>query len=100
MGRRETLHSLLLTMGTSNVYFQPPENVKISYPAIIYQRNWQATEYANNNPYTHRKRYQVTVIDRNPDSTIPEKVADLPECKFATHFAKDGLNHDIYNLYF
>jgi len=100
MGRREDLQSLLETMGTSNVYFQPPENLKIQYPAIIYQRNWRATDYANNEPYNHKKRYQVTVIDRNPDSSIPEKIADLPLARFATHFVKDGLNHDVYNIFF
>lgn len=89
-----------MILGTTNVYFQPPENIRMSYPAIVYSRNWQTTQFADNSPYASKQRYQVTVIDRDPDSEIPRKIAELPLCQFATHFVKDGLNHDVYNLYF
>lgn len=101
MGQRQTLQTLLESLlGSRNVYFQPPANTQIKYPAIVYSRNWRATEFAGNRPYTDKKRYQITVIDRNPDSEVPDKIAALPLCKFASHFSKDGLNHDIFNLYF
>lgn len=48
----------------------------------------------------HKKRYQVTVVDKNPDSVIHEKVLKLPLCKFDRHYNKDNLNHDVYTLYF
>jgi hypothetical protein len=56
--------------------------------------------FADNKPYNHQKAYMVTVIDRNPDSEIPEKIAMLPMCKFNRHYTKDNLNHDIYTLYY
>jgi hypothetical protein len=46
------------------------------------------------------KRYQVTIIDRDPDSGIPEVVAGLPTSTFSRHFTVDNLNHDVYTLYF
>ena len=46
------------------------------------------------------KRYEVTVIDRNPDSAIPERIATFPRCRYVTFFTKDSLNHDIFSLYF
>jgi hypothetical protein len=42
----------------------------------------------------------VTVIDRNPDSEIPDKVAALPMTLFNRWFAADNLHHDVFNVYF
>jgi len=88
------------TFNTYKIYFQPPETVKLSYPCIIYSRNLGETRFANNKPYTHRLRYTIIVIDKNPDSEILEKVAMLPMCVFDRHYTSDNLNHDVYNLYY
>lgn len=101
MGLRQQLQDLLTEiLGTNNVYFQPPSNLVMKYPCIIYKRDDVVTEFANNKPYKHKKRYQVTVVDEDPDSEIPDKVAALPLCSFDRFFAADNLNHDVYNLYF
>lgn len=100
MARRSALHQLLKSLGTNNVYFQPPENTKITYPAIIYKRDAANTEFADNNPYQHTKRYLATVIDKDPDSEIVEAMAKLPKCIFSRHFVADNLNHDSYVIYF
>lgn len=101
MGTRLELQTLLeQTLGSRNVYFQPPETLKISYPCIIYTRDYAVTKFADNNPYTHTKRYSVTVIDKNPDSLIPDMIASMPLSTFVRHYTADNLNHDIYNVYF
>lgn len=99
MAQRSDLQTLLETFAP-NVYFQPPETLKITYPCIVYKRDNEYTEFADDLPYHRRKRYQVTVIDRDPDSGIPDKVGDLPLCRFARFFTADNLNHDVFNLYF
>lgn len=101
MEKRVQLQALLeLLIDSINVYFQPPENVKLMYPCIVYSRSSVETKFANNNPYNHQTKYQVTVVDKDPDSKIPQKIAMLPMCSFAQHFTSDGLNHDVYNLYY
>lgn len=85
---------------TDQVYFQPPENVQMKYPAIVYHRDFADTKFADNNPYRYTKRYMVTVIDRNPDSAIPNKIALLPMCSFNRFFTADNLNHDVFQLFF
>lgn len=101
MGQRLDLQELLETiLGSANVYFQPPANVRMEYPAIVYSRDLAETLFAGNNPYLYTKRYQVTVIDRDPDSLIPDKVAALPMCTFSNAFVADNLNHSVFNLYF
>jgi hypothetical protein len=99
MAPRVALHELLLTF-VDNVYFQPPDNVQMKYPCIVYQREDLAVKYANNLPYDAIQRYQVTVIDRDPDSAIPLKVAALPRSSFDRFFVASGLNHDVFRLYF
>lgn len=101
MGQRLELQTLLEgVLGSRNVYFQPPTNDRIQYPCIVYQRDNAKTEFAANAPYTHTKRYSVTVIDEDPDSEIPDKVAALPLCIRNRFFVADKLNHDVFNLYF
>ena len=101
MGLRLDLQTLLEDLLSSeNVYFQPPANVQMQYPCIVYKRDDISTAFAGNLPYRLTKRYLVTVIDRNPDSVIPDKVASLPMCLFNRSFAKDGLNQDVFILYF
>ena len=99
MGQRLDLQALLLTF-VPNVYFQPPPTVAMTYPCIVYRRDSDHTEYADDLPYHRRKRYLVTVIDRDPDSPIPDKVGDLPLCRFDRFFTADNLNHDVFNLFF
>jgi hypothetical protein len=102
MDRRLQLQALLEELiGSSNVYFQPPETVKLLYPCIVYRRSVVGkTEYANDKPYHNQVAYDIIVIDKNPDSALLEKVASLPMCRYDRHFTKDNLNHDTYKLYY
>lgn len=99
MAPRQQLQSLLEGL-TEHVYFQPPENLKMQYPCIVYQRDFAETEFADNGPYRHDIRYMVTVIDRNPDSDLPGKVAKLPMTTFNRFYTADNLNHDVYTMFF
>ena len=85
---------------TDYVYFQPPTNTKISYPCIVYEREVADMASADNIGYRHTKKYLVTVIDPNPDSDIPDKVAALPMCSHNRFFTSSKLNHDVFNLFF
>lgn len=99
--RRLKIQDLLEELlGSPHVYFQPPPNVTMQYPCIVYTRSYERSQFAANVPYIVTKRYTVTVIDRDPDSSIPNKVAALPMCSYERFFTADNLNHDVFNLYF
>ena len=101
MGTRLQLQTLLETLiGSRNVYFQPPETFKMGYPCIVYSRNNSVVHFADNNPYKNQLRYQLILIDKNPDSSLVDKIASLPLCKFQRHYTKDNLNHDVYNIFY
>jgi hypothetical protein len=72
----------------------------MEYPCIVYEMTDAQTEFAGNMPYTYTKRYQITVIDRKPDSTIPDTVAWLKSAIFDRHFVVNNLHHSIFMLYF
>jgi hypothetical protein len=99
MAKRLQLHQLLETF-IENVYFQPPTNVQLKYPCIVYTRDFADTKFADDIPYDHTKRYMIAVIDRDPDSDIPDKVAAMPLSLFNRFYTVDNLNHDVYNVYF
>lgn len=101
MASRLELQTLLESvLGSGNVYFQPPSGFLMSYPCITYERSNIRTRFADDLPYLHRKQYMLTVIDANPDSEIPDKIAELQTCIFDRHFVSVNLNHDVFNILF
>lgn len=91
----EKLHELC-----DHVYYQPPPNVHLEYPCIIYERRTGDTVYADNLPYRFTYSYTLTYIDPDPDSVVPLKIASLPMCKMDRCYTVDNLNHTIFVLYF
>lgn len=87
-------------LGSRNVYFQPPESVKMKYPAIVYGLEDIKNTFANDGVYLSKRKYLITVIDEDPDSPIVDRVASLPSCRFNRHFESDNLNHDVFILEF
>lgn len=98
---REDLQDFLENLlGTRNVYFQPPPSIKMNYPAIVYTLANIQNEPANNSVYMQNTAYQLTIIDKDPDSEISKTVSYLPMCKFNRFFTSDNLNHFVYTLYY
>lgn len=85
---------------SKHVYFQPPENLKMEYPAIRYSISEIDSKHANNTLYVGFKAYDIVVIDRMPDNPIIEKLLALPYASFSRHYVSDNLNHDIIKLYY
>lgn len=100
MERRPKLQELLESiLGVRNVYFQPPDNLQMAYPAIRYELDNINRLHANNKPYTKDPAYLVTLIDENPDSEFVDKLSSLPKCSFERFYKADNLNHWVYKIY-
>ena len=99
MGTRDQLHQILKGI-TDNVYFQPPEGIKMKYPCIVYTRNKLNTEHADNNPYRITKGYSLTVMYAHPDSDLSAKVALLPTASLERNFRSKNVYHDVFNIYY
>lgn len=80
-------------------YYQPPESTKLKYPCIIYERVGYSSRRADDLDYLTHKRYTVTLIYKDPDSELPDKVEAFPMCFHDRHFTRDNLHHDIFTIY-
>lgn len=99
--KRLMFHNLLSEKtGLRSIYFQPPSNLQMRYPCIVYSRNNNNTSYANDELYKYLQSYTVTIIDSNPDSEILDKILSIPFSRFNRHFTSDNLNHDVFQIYF
>lgn len=87
-------------MGNDHVYFQPPETFKMKYPAIIYHLSGVNHRNADDETYALKRRYDVTIIDRDPDSELPDKLLAWKYCRLNRFYTADGLNHWAFGLYY
>lgn len=100
MASRLELHEILCELlGSRNVYYQPPESVKMDYPCIRYSKSKIDTKYADNKKYISKTCYEIIVIDRMPDNAVIDKLLELPYCSYERTYPSDNLNHDVLTIY-
>ena len=98
--RLELQQELEKLLKTRHVYYDPPESVKMEYPAIRYEKTDIDTKHANDKPYMHKKKYQIVVIDRKPDNPVIDEILKMSTCTYSTHYTADNLHHDVMTLYY
>lgn len=72
----------------------------MKYPAIVYQLADEDRFFADNIPYIKAKRWTVTVIDKNPDSEIPDRLSEMRYSSFDRFYTADNLNHFAFTIYY
>lgn len=100
MGRSRTELQAIFQVICPNVYFQPPADMQISYPAIVYEMDRADTKFADDLPFSVTKQYSVQLISQNPDEILFDALAALPMCAHERHFVADNLNHEVFNIFF
>lgn len=98
---RLQLHEQLCDiLGCRNVYFQPPESVKIKYPAIVYQIENIDQKFANDMTYNKDRAYLLMLIHSDPDNDIIEKLLfAFPKIRFDRTYDSDNMHYYVYVLY-
>lgn len=86
-------------LGSRNVYYDPPTNVKINYDAIRYSKKRPDVKHANDKRYKNMNCYEVIVIAKRPDHPVIEQLMDLPYCSYDRHYTADNLHHDVLTIY-
>ena len=101
MGSRlELQNKLEELLGSKNVYYQPPESLKMNYPAIRYSKDGIDSKKADDINYLNHKRYEIIVIDRRPDNSVIDELLKLPMCSYDRPYVYDNLHHDVLTLYY
>lgn len=98
--RRLKLQSKLEELlGSRNVYYNPPTNLKMEYECIRYSLSDIRIEYADDIKYSKMKQYDLIVISRVSDPEIVDKLLELPYCSMGSPYKADNLNHYPLTLY-
>lgn len=101
MDRRVNLHKILVkTLGSKNVFFDPPEGFKLSYPCIVYNLGGHYERPADNRSYILMKRYDLTYITQKADDPMVDILEELPYCSLNRAFTTSNLHHYAYTIFY
>ena len=98
--RKELQDILEYILGSKQVYFQPPETIKMSYPAIVFSLEDIQNKKANNKNYLYNYKFNVKFITKFliDDETL-NKLFALDYCTFDRSYKSDGLYHYVFTIY-
>lgn len=88
------------TLGSSNVYFDPPESFKLRYPCIVYSLAGHSEVFADDSQYYGMKRYTLDYITQDADDPMADTLDELRYCRLNRPYTADGLFHFAYEIYF
>lgn len=86
-------------LGTRNVYYNPPEDLVLDYPCIIYHLDDIERRSADNIGYMIKKRYQLLLISRLPDHPAIDVLIQEKWCSFDRSYRADNLEHYVMTIY-
>lgn len=88
-------------LNTTNTYYEPPADVRMSYPCVVYSLGNMDDVRADDIHYTRRLRFMVTTISANPDSEWPQLILDyFPYARFDRNYSADNLSHNVIMIYY
>lgn len=100
MGKRLRLQNELLQFAP-NVYYQPPESVKLTYPCIVYGLSRIVSRCADNKNYMKHKCYNLTYISLDPAEDILDLILDhFRTIRMDRSYAVDNLYHYVFVLFY
>lgn len=95
---QEKLETIL---GSSEVYFQPPESIRMSYPSIVYDLYRVQQRFANDSSYRKVPGWSVTIIDRNENvDWIYKMLNSFSYCSLERTYTADNLTHYSFIIYY
>lgn len=99
---REMLQEFLEGIpGVKKVYFQPPATMQMVYPCIRYTKTIPIVRYADDIRYFGKNRYDLIVIDKDPDSKIPDRILKtFTYCSIDRPYTANNLHHTAMTLFF
>ena len=99
--RLELQEKLETLLGSENVYFQPPESIKLKYPCIVYSLDPVYTENADNKKYIVINRYHIKHIYKKLSGCLRNEL--LNSFMMISHdntLIAEGMYNDDFTLYF
>lgn len=87
-------------LGSNNVYYQPPANLKMKYPAIVYSLDGLDVKRFDNIRLINKNCFSVTHIYRNESENLVEAMLkNFEYISFDNRSIVDGIYNDHYTIY-
>lgn len=100
MAKRIELQQALLEF-SDNVYFQPPSDLRMTYPCIAYSKSAPKLDRANNQIYNKSQEYKLIVIETDPDGDIADRINEyFMHSAIDSRFVVDRLHQTAITLYY
>lgn len=99
---REELQSMLEEfLGSANVYWQPPESIKLKYPAIVYDLYRVNQRFGSDRQHIDYPGWSITIIDLNQDVDWVQKMLEaFRYCSLERVYIADNLAHYAFIVYY
>ena len=100
--QRVSLQRKLESLGdiTHKVYYQPPDDITIEYPCIIYERSNIKNTSADDTVYQQTYSYNIIVAEKSPVSALVEEVSKLTGIRFLNHYVRNKIIYDSFTISF
>lgn len=100
MAKRIELQQALYQF-SDNVYFQPPSDIRMIYPCIVYNKSKPKVDRANNHIYNKSQEYKLIVMDFDPDGDIADRIIEyFTHSAIDSIFVVDRLHQTTITLYY
>lgn len=87
-------------LGSNNVYYQPPANLKMKYPAIVYSLDGLDVKHFDNTRLINKTCFSVTHIYRNENENLVETMLkNFEYISFDNRSIVDGIYNDHFTIY-
>ena len=96
---RDLLRLLRKAVAHDRVYFQPPENLKLGYPAVVFHLTKIKVDHADDLTYKGAREYMITLITKDPEPDALEEILKIPYTTLDSTYQSDGMNHFVFTSY-
>lgn len=82
-----------------HVYFEPPTNIQMVYPCVIYNLEGIQTIHGDNKKYITFYEFSATTIEEEPDSKFLDHMLNIEYCSFIRPYVAENLYHKTFTIY-
>ena len=80
------------------VYYQPPSNITLQYPCIVYQLSRVRRVMGNNKVYHLRRSYTLLLITKGLNDDLIDKLLQLPYVRHDRSYRANNLQHESFTI--
>lgn len=96
---KDLLHLLRKAVDHNRVYFQPPENLRMDYPAVVFHLSRNKSVHASDGRFKDSQEYTVTLITEDPQPDVLDAILDIPYTTLESTYVSKGMNHFVFTTY-